>query len=541
MNEPISKLRQRTVGQRGRQSKRFRRKMPFKDGVTLAVLYNLIMLVAVVFAIYLARNGFRLVDQWAANLTGILLLSTFSILGMRLLLNLLAPVAMERNSRTCLVALISLISLAATAGIAHFAGTTELLGYAGYYFSPFLYPYIFTPMFVTLLLGHKAGIATGIGTSMLMAQCCDYAEGLLVLLMGLMASIVVPHLVDQRVRKRMQLMRVSQTSALVLTVGVYFYAMMFYDPAVGVARGGEVPPMLLQVAACLAGSFLSAVLLLLLLPLFEHVFAVSSNISLQAFSDLGHPLIERLCQEAPGTYSHVITVATLSSVAADRIGANGLLARVGAYFHDIGKLSTPNFFIENTTPENNPHETLKPNTSASWIRAHVKDGVVLANRYRLPPPVKQILWEHHGTTLMETFLHKAREQAQEERERAAKGGRRIIVEESQFRYQGPRPSTRESAIVMLADSVEAAARSLNKPTPQSIEHLVSNITEAKLKDEQLDDCPLTIRELAMVKQSFVSSLATILHARIPYPSQKETSPPADDSDNNKVQEAAPKA
>lgn len=537
MKEPISKLRQRAVGQRGRQAAHRQRKVPFKDGVTLAVLYNLAFLLCVVAAIIVARRGAGVPAQWMIRLTGNFVVAAFSILGMRVLLNMLAPEAMVRNSRTCLLCLVSLLAVALTAGVAVATGEQGWPGPSWAFATPFLYPYILAPMLATLLLGPKVGLAAGIGTSMLMAQFIDRSQGLLVLILGLLAAIVTPHLVSRRVRKRMQLLRVSLVASVVLTVGVYLFALIVSDyPEGSLLTLRRVSPVLLQAGACLLSGFGCALLALVALPVFEHLFGATSNITLQAFSDLGHPLIERLCQEAPGTYSHVITVATLSSVAADRIGANGLLARVASYFHDIGKLSTPALFIENTTPERNPHQTLKPTTSASWVRSHVKDGVVLAERYHLPPPVQDVLWEHHGTTLIAPFLHKAREQAREEEVRAAAGGRRVVVEESQFRYPGPRPSTRESAIIMLADSVEAAARSLNRPTPQAIESLVSGIVEAKLKDEQLDDCPLTLRELATVKKSFVSSLSTILHARIAYPAQPTPHETADDAGQDRKPE-----
>lgn len=542
VKDPISKVRQRTVGQRGRQAARHKPKVPFKDGTWLAVFYNVAFLALVMAVLWSVERG-RLQSSgegWLASIrmAGSVVMAVYAVLGTRILLQVLAPRTLQRNSRTLLLCVISLVSMLATGAVVHATGTGGLLGNRWAFLAPFLCPYTLAPVLATLLLGVEAGVVTGIGTSLLMALFMRSEDALLVLILGLLASMVAPQLVHRKVRKRSQLLRAAFVVALVLTVGVYLAAWILSDRGmVPVGGDGQWSPVLAQAAACLLSGAGCAVLALLLLPVLEHLFGATSNIALQAFADLGHPLLERLCQEAPGTYSHVITVATLSSVAADRIGANPLLARVGAYYHDIGKLSAPALFIENTTPDRNPHRTLKPTTSASWVRSHVKDGVVLADRFRLPPPVKDILWEHHGTTTIASFLHKAREQARLEGERLPAGSRRIIVEESQFRYSGPRPTSKESAIIMLADSVEAAARSLERPTPPAIEGLVSGIVESKLKDEQLDNSPLTLRELATVKQSFVATLSTILHARIAYPNPGER--PDDASEDREPTEPVP--
>ncbi len=533
-------MRQRAVGQRGRQASRQARKVPFKDGALLAVLYNLAFLL-IAAAIIVRSQGAAAASGWTLRWFGNLIVASFSVLGMRVLLQMLAPEAIRRNSRTCLLCFVSLLSVVLTGWIAHATGPNGYIDPKWAFVRPFLYPYILAPVLATLLLGAESGVATGIGTSMLMAQFMDRSDAMLVLILGLLASIVAPQLIHRRVRKRMQLIRVSLVVSVVLTVGVYLSALILPEGDRSfIEANSPVAPVLFQALACLVCGLACSILALLALPVLEHLFGATSNITLQSFSDLGHPLLERLCQEAPGTYSHVITVATLSSVAADRIGANPLLARVAAYFHDIGKLSTPALFIENTTPDRNPHRTLKPTTSASWVRSHVKDGVVLAERYRLPPPVKDVLWEHHGTTTIACFLHKAREQAKEETEKFPAGSRRVLVEESHFRYQGPRPSSRESAIIMLADSVEAAARSLERPTPGAIEGLVSDIVEAKLKDGQLDDSPLTLRDLATIKRSFVASLSTILHVRIAYPAQGEQ-PDDPDKDREPTEPVPPES
>lgn len=520
MTEHISKARQRAVGLRRRQSQRAAYKPPFKDGAVLGALYYLLLLVLTLATLVFAHP----VDSWIAcgplRPVGALVLASFAILGMRILLSMLAADTMARNSRHCMVCLICLLPVLITGGLVYTVGPEGWLGEPWRFVAPFFYPYLLAPILGTLLLGAEVGVAVGFGTSLLMALFLEPADQSLALLLGLFATIVVPQLIHRRIRRRMQLLRVSLAASIVLTVGVYLYP-SFHGNLMDPRELCDMPvsPILLQSTACLLSGGLCALLALALMPLFEHLFAATSHLTLQSFADLGHPLLERLSLEAPGTYNHSITMATLCATAAERIGANALLARVGAYYHDIGKLSTPGLFIENTTPDRNPHRTLNPGTSASWIRSHVKDGIVLAQRFRLPPPLKNMIWEHHGTTAIAVFLHKAREQAKAEVARQPRNARRVVVEESQFRYPGPRPRTRESALLMLADSVEAAARSLEKPTPVALEKLVSDIFESKLKDEQLDDCPLSLRDLAIVKRSFVASLSTILHARIPYPNQ----------------------
>jgi len=266
---------------------------------------------------------------------------------------------------------------------------------------------------------------------------------------------------------------------------------------------------------------LAYVATLLLLPILEHLFAATSNIRLNEFTDLGNPLLQRLSLEAPGTYHHCIVVATLAAAAADRIAANSLLARVGAYFHDIGKLTKPSFYSENIGADRlNPHEGLSPNMSAVIIAAHVKEGIGMSIHYNLPPPIYDIIREHHGTSVMSWFLHKAKEEAKGKTKNGDDKSSQPLVDESQFRYPGPRPTTKEAAIVMLADSVEAASRSLDRPTRTNIENMVENIVNGKIKDEQLNSSPLTFLDVVSIKRSFANSLTNILHARVAYPKEE---------------------
>ena len=252
-----------------------------------------------------------------------------------------------------------------------------------------------------------------------------------------------------------------------------------------------------------------------LLPFVEKSFGVLTDLSLLEVGDVAHPLLQELVRRAPGTYNHSINVASLGEAAAEAIGARGLLVRVGAYFHDIGKMLKPAYFVENQGKENR-HESLVPAMSTLIIVAHVKEGVELARQYNLPRPIIDLIAEHHGTTLVEYFYRRA-----EERSQADPNGEE--VDEQTYRYPGPKPSSRESAVMMLADAVESASRTLTEPTPARIANLVHDLAMKRLLDGQFDECGLTLEELEIVEQSLVKSLTAVYHGRVKYPDQRTAS------------------
>ncbi len=252
------------------------------------------------------------------------------------------------------------------------------------------------------------------------------------------------------------------------------------------------------------------------LPFIEKVFGVVTDLSLLELSDISHPLLQELVRRAPGTYNHSIGVATISETAADAIGANGLLCRVGAYYHDIGKMLKPQYFVENIAAgQESRHQHLNPAMSTLVIIGHVKDGADLAHQHNLPQPLTDFIEQHHGTTLVEYFFHAASKQAEAQPEEF-----RTVVQESSFRYPGPKPQTREAAVMMIADAVEGASRTLAEPTPKRIETLVHEIAMKRLLDGQFDESKLTLTELAIVEDSLTKSLIGIYHGRIKYPDQK---------------------
>ena len=274
----------------------------------------------------------------------------------------------------------------------------------------------------------------------------------------------------------------------------------------GILSRADIYKMLNNGLYGVIGGTLSAVLTIGTLPFFETVFDIITPLKLLELSNPNQPMLRRLLIEAPGTYYHSILVGNLAEAAAEDIGANPLLCRVGAYYHDIGKLKRPYFFKENQITRDNPHDKITPNLSALVITSHVKDGVEIAGKNKLPSTVIRIIEEHHGNTLVAYFYHKAL---------SAEGAE--AVDESKFRYPFRKPQTEEAAIVMLADSVEAYIRSLSEPTQDQVEQGVRKIIKDKLNDAQLDNCDLTLKDLEMIGQAFVKVLAGIFHDRIEYP------------------------
>jgi putative nucleotidyltransferase with HDIG domain len=256
-----------------------------------------------------------------------------------------------------------------------------------------------------------------------------------------------------------------------------------------------------------------------LLPLIEKVFRIATSMTLLDYSDANQPLLKRLAMEAPGTFSHSLLIGSIAEAAAEAIGRNGLLCRVGAYYHDIGKINKPGYFVENEMGSASRHKELSPTMSQLIIVGHVKDGIEMAKEYGLPAVLRQFIETHHGTTLVEPFYSEAKKQHESSDSGGHSGQKRKQPppSESEFRYTGPKPRTKEAAIVMLADTVEGAARSLPEATPTKIEVVVHNMAMKRLQDGQFDECDLSLRELSQIETSMSKALAAHYHGRIPYP------------------------
>ena len=262
-------------------------------------------------------------------------------------------------------------------------------------------------------------------------------------------------------------------------------------------------PFILPVAVGIG----TIVLVQFALILLESWFDLPTKMSLNLYSDYNHPLLKEMQINAPGTYHHSLVVSMLAEAAAEAIGADPIKARVGALFHDVGKTVMPKYFTENGNGEN-PHDELTPKDSALVITNHIREGMKLAREYKLKRPIREAIEQHHGTDLVYYFYKQAKDSGE-------------CINEQDFRYSGPCPRSKEIAIISLADACEAASRSLDKPSLEQISEMVSAIIQKRLRDGQLDECALTFRELTIIRESFIKSLTSMLHARIAYPNDKE--------------------
>ncbi|MCB0391255.1 MAG: HDIG domain-containing protein [Bdellovibrionales bacterium] len=279
--------------------------------------------------------------------------------------------------------------------------------------------------------------------------------------------------------------------------------------------GQVINNLIWNVPAGLIGGVLSSMVAMMFIPLLEAMFNVTTDIKLLELSNLNHPLMKQMMVKAPGTYHHSLAVGTMVEEAASKIGANSLLAKVMAYYHDIGKMEHAQYFVENQRPGYNPHDHISPFMSKTILIAHVKDGAEMGLKYKLGQPIIDGILQHHGTTLISYFYNKALAEQDEDLS---------PVEESEFRYPGPKPQFKEAALVMLGDSIEAAARSMEEPTATRLTHLVKNIIQNKFIDGQLDECNLTLSELSVIEHTFKKTLLSIYHQRIDYPHMKLGAP-----------------
>src|SRR5215210_1720159 len=301
-----------------------------------------------------------------------------------------------------------------------------------------------------------------------------------------------------RVHSRQRLLKAGVFVAVVMAVVTF---------AVGLIGGGSPSAALSQGVLGLGNGLLSLMLATVLLPLLEDAFNILTPMKLLELSDPGNELLQKLLRKAPGTFSHSMQVGNLAENAAERVGADPLLARVGAYYHDIGKMEHPAYFVENQIAQVNPHATLSPTLSAKVIKRHVKDGLEIGEAWGLPQEILDIIAQHHGSTRIEYFYRKALEEALDKTE----------VNESDFRYSSGLPRSREAGIMMLADSIEATVKSLPKPTPKRIEDVVADTIKKKLEDGQFDECELTMHDIHEAGEAIREALIGFLGPRIEYP------------------------
>lgn len=423
----------------------------------------------------------------ARVLRGLALVTIFSLLTLLVVLYVVRfhpPLARSLPTITGL----SLLALATIA--------LSLLASAAPWYAVFL-PQTFTALVLALAYNPQfallMSVSLALATSVALGTDLSY---LLVLLSGLATAV----LLLRNVRSRTRLVKVAAGAG-----AAYLLMTLATEALSGQTLGFLAADALRRfVWGTLAGFLLTG-----LLPVIERLFGIVTDISLLELADGAHPLLQELVRRAPGTYTHSMTVATLAEAAAEAIGANPLLARVSAYFHDIGKMLKPHYFIENQGGENR-HETLEPTLSTLIIIGHVKDGLALAREYRLPQPICDAIQQHHGTTLIEYFYRQALRQQEG-------NGQGTADLEPAFRYPGPKPQNRENGILMLADAVESSSRTLQDPTPSRLRKLVHDLLMKRLLDGQFDESGLTLTELHRIEESLCKGLIALFHARIRYP------------------------
>lgn len=363
----------------------------------------------------------------------------------------------------------------------------------------YLAPLAAAGMLITILLDSRLALLVVMNLALLLGVMSgnQFDFGLVAFVGGVSGAFSV-----SRLSQRGDLVRagiyVGLTNVVIIAIagllsGVPWYLLITSALALGIANG-----------------LLSSILTNGALPYLETSFGITSTVRLLELSNPSNTLLKQLMTEAPGSYHHSILVGNLSEAAAEVVGAEPLLVRVGAYYHDIGKIKRPYFFIENQLAGDNPHDKIAPSLSTLILTSHVKDGVELAREHKLPQPIIDIVEQHHGKSLVSYFYHKAVE-----------GDRTETIQEEDFRYEGPKPKTKEAAIVMLADNIEAAVRSLQNPTAGRVEGLVRKIIKDRLMDGQLDECDLTFKDLDAIANSFVRVLSGIFHNRIEYPDMKQ--------------------
>lgn len=425
--------------------------------------------------------------------TGLLSLVLVGLMG--LYLSRYRPDVLERDSKLLLVGLIGILTLMLSMLMNLF---TDRLGTGAAY----LVPVAFNSMLVTILLDPKVALLQSVIISLLtgMFTASDQLSHTLVAVVGSVVGIYAV----ARVESRNDIYRAGFFVGILNALTILALYLMqsasmlewtvWRDVGIGGANG-------LVVAVLVTGA----------LPLFENLFGVVTPLKLLELSNPNHPLLKKLMVEAPGSYHHTILVANLCEAAAESIGADQVLARVGAYYHDIGKTKRPAFFVENQFGGENPHDKLPPSLSAMIITSHVKEGVEMAKEARLPQEIIDFIPEHHGTTLVSYFYHMA-----------SKNGQSEFVLEEDFRYDGPKPRRKETAICMLADGCEASVRAMRQRghlTHDQIEQQVKRIIDDRLKQGQLDNCDLTLKELDTIARTFVKVLSGVHHARIDYPAE----------------------
>jgi len=364
--------------------------------------------------------------------------------------------------------------------------------------SLFVIPLACVPMLMAILINDEVSIALNILNCILISVAVNFNFEITILaVLNAIAGVML-------LKKMQQRNDILYSSIYIAMINLMIYLSM------GFLLSNNIIDILKKAGMVYLASLIAGVLTIGFLPFFESFFDIVTTVKLLELSNPNHPLLKRLLLEAPGSYHHSVLVANLSEVAAEVVGANPVLARVASYYHDIGKIKRPYFFKENQLGNDNPHDKITPNLSTLIIISHVKDGLELAKEFKIPKVIQDVIGQHHGTTLVKYFYVTMKNSSDNPDE----------IKEGDFRYQGPNPESKEAAIIMLADVVEAAVRSIQNPTKGKIEEMVNNLIKSRLNEGQLDNCDLTLKDLEKIRAAFLKVLSGIYHERIEYPLDK---------------------
>ena len=401
----------------------------------------------------------------------------------------------ENTKKLILISVINLISLvlARTIGI----------------ISPFLIPLACGPMMLTLLLNYKLAFVVSSLNIILLGAVNGF--DIQIMILGIVSSILGSTLL-----KKMQ-----QRNDLLYSTVIIAIVSAILTLSTGILISSNLMDVLIKSGVTIVGGLLSGIFALGILPFLEGIFNEVTTLKLLELSNPNNPLLKKLLMEAPGTYHHSMLVANIAEMAAEEVGANSVITRIGCYYHDVGKTERPYFFGENQMGGENPHVNIPPNLSAMIIKSHVKDGLELAQKYKLPQVIQDIIVEHHGKTLVKYFYYTMKNNSDDPDK----------INEADYMYEGPIPSSKEAGIVMIADSVEASVRSIKEPNKEKINDMVNCIINDKLSSGQLNNCNLTLKDIEKIRVCFLNALNGIYHQRVEYPKEKIKDLNSEDKEN----------
>ena len=421
------------------------------------------------------------------------------------------PRALSNHARTVSVAVLLLLALA----------VGRLFSLLNWPVMLLLIPALFVPVILTITYNQRIALGMGGFFTILMMLTTTRAQwgelgsaGLFSVFFVVVTAMTVAVFSLKEIRSRSKIIEVGIVTGISAGLAVWLMGLISYWYKLSVQEvSAQIAREILFNSFWAIGAAIAVGLLIQgVLPLVERFFQVATSMTLLEWCDANRPLLKHLALDAPGTYNHSLQIGTIAELSAEAIGANGLLCRVGSYYHDVGKIAKAGYFIENQAGQPSKHEKLTPAMSSLVILGHVKDGVEIAKEYGLPRVLHQFIRQHHGTSLVEYFYHEARKRDPDGK-----------VHESEYRHAGPKPQTPETGIVMLADTVESAVRALPEPTANRIELTVHNLLMKRLMDGQFDECDLTLRQLHIVEENLIKSLCSMYHARVPYPESETPS------------------